>query len=369
MKIWMILAPVLLLVSCNDDKTYQNRSKAASSGDGSDGAVSMSFELPSEADYGGANLTHYSVQTTPVDCDYSEEGRTTKAMATTGGASIYPNCKQEIRITLGLLDSSDSGDATTPPPESGDSPKTPKKFPVTYNDNIKSYVDMNCATAGCHRAGGQSPALTNYAEVKAAATASNSRIQAGTMPQGSPASAAQKEMFQQWVTDGTPEANPTAFKLDGAAEFASTIKPILQKSKCLDSGCHHEGSPYGGMTTADDFLKNDKELGMASVTRMEMSQTEAGFMPRNGDRVSADDLAAFKAWLDGESSDGGGGGSTSPSVTLPKHDPLTTEYYQVTFTVEASDLDGSTYAAPNLVFKATSAATAESYPETLSKGE
>lgn len=38
---------------------------------------------------------------------------------------------------------------------------------LTYNTGIKTLIDGNCATSGCHVSGGTSPDLTTYSLVKA----------------------------------------------------------------------------------------------------------------------------------------------------------------------------------------------------------
>jgi uncharacterized membrane protein len=65
-------------------------------------------------------------------------------------------------------------------------------------------MKANCTS--CH-AGSRSPAgidLSTYAGVKANASVANSAIKAGAMPPGGGLSATNKQLFQSWVTAGTP---------------------------------------------------------------------------------------------------------------------------------------------------------------------
>jgi hypothetical protein len=68
----------------------------------------------------------------------------------------------------------DKKTTATPPPTS--TPDTsPAPTALTYTD-VKSIIDKNCASSGCHTTGGQKPPLATEAEVKAGATASLARI-------------------------------------------------------------------------------------------------------------------------------------------------------------------------------------------------
>lgn len=71
---------------------------------------------------------------------------------------------------------------------------------VSYALQIAPLLQKSCS---CHVSLGTSPPLSNYANVKANASASNSAIIAGTMPP-TPLSAADKALFQSWITAGTP---------------------------------------------------------------------------------------------------------------------------------------------------------------------
>jgi hypothetical protein len=73
---------------------------------------------------------------------------------------------------------------------------------VSYSKDIQPFLNKNCTS--CH--GSSSPTagidLSTYTKVKSNATRANSAIQGGAMPPGGGLSAADKQMFQAWVTQG-----------------------------------------------------------------------------------------------------------------------------------------------------------------------
>ena len=76
----------------------------------------------------------------------------------------------------------------------------------TWENFAASYVGNSCTS--CHRPESQTavdPPLRNYTEVKNAGTACNARIQAETMPPGSPSLPIYKRYFQIWRLNDYPE--------------------------------------------------------------------------------------------------------------------------------------------------------------------
>jgi hypothetical protein len=73
---------------------------------------------------------------------------------------------------------------------------------VSYSKDIQPFLNKNCTS--CH--GSSSPTagidLSTYTKVKSNATRANSAIQGGAMPPGGGISAADKQMFQSWVSQG-----------------------------------------------------------------------------------------------------------------------------------------------------------------------
>lgn len=78
----------------------------------------------------------------------------------------------------------------------------------TYEADIKSIVDSNCAISGCHNGSGSIPDFSTYDELFDNRLAVKSRTGAKTMP---PASSdkiltdAQIQMIACWVDDGAPQ--------------------------------------------------------------------------------------------------------------------------------------------------------------------
>ena len=95
---------------------------------------------------------------------------------------------------------SKGGDAVTSPTTTVDCSVIDSR----YGAVVSVIIQNSCATSGCHNAGsfnGPGP-LTNYTQVKAAASAINSSVAAGTMPKGSSLSVAQKNAIACWVSSG-----------------------------------------------------------------------------------------------------------------------------------------------------------------------
>jgi hypothetical protein len=80
---------------------------------------------------------------------------------------------------------------------------------ITYTKHIKSIIDLNCAFAGCHVAGGVSPTLTTYSEVSAIAGANGKLklrvITLQTMPASAPLSAPDIAKIQCWIDNGAKQ--------------------------------------------------------------------------------------------------------------------------------------------------------------------
>ena len=97
----------------------------------------------------------------------------------------------------------DSGPEAAQGPEAGS--KSDVGSTVTYTSQIKQLLDTNCTS--CH--GGANPQsgidLSSYANASKNASIANSVIQSGAMPPAGALSTANKQLFQSWVTAGTPQ--------------------------------------------------------------------------------------------------------------------------------------------------------------------
>jgi hypothetical protein len=77
--------------------------------------------------------------------------------------------------------------------------------PLTYNTGIKTLIDGNCASSGCHSAGGTSPELTTYALVKANITKiTNRAITQKNMP-SSGLNTCNYTKLDNWIKAGSLE--------------------------------------------------------------------------------------------------------------------------------------------------------------------
>jgi cytochrome c peroxidase len=81
----------------------------------------------------------------------------------------------------------------------GDSSST-----VSYASQIAPLLKANCQS--CHSGANATSGidLSTYSSVKSNANVANSAIQEGLMPPTGPLSAANKQLFQSWVTAGAP---------------------------------------------------------------------------------------------------------------------------------------------------------------------
>lgn len=72
--------------------------------------------------------------------------------------------------------------------------------------NISPLIQSRCAISGCHASGsGNGPgALTTYAQISAASSRIRTSVAAGTMPQGSSLSTAEKNSIVCWIDSGSP---------------------------------------------------------------------------------------------------------------------------------------------------------------------
>src|SRR5690606_36766586 len=82
----------------------------------------------------------------------------------------------------------------------------------SFASAVNPLIASSCAISGCHANGsvsGPGP-LTNYTQIKDAAASIRSAVLAGTMPQGSTLTSAQKSTIVCWIDAGTP--NNSLFK-------------------------------------------------------------------------------------------------------------------------------------------------------------
>ena len=72
--------------------------------------------------------------------------------------------------------------------------------------NVSPLIQSRCATSGCHATGsGNGPgALTTYTQISSASSRIRTSVAAGTMPQGSSLTTAEKNSIVCWIDSGTP---------------------------------------------------------------------------------------------------------------------------------------------------------------------
>jgi uncharacterized membrane protein len=76
--------------------------------------------------------------------------------------------------------------------------------PASYSKQIAPLVKANCLS--CHGASNPQSGvnLSTYSSLKANAAPANDVVQGGAMPPSGELSAANKQLFQSWLDDGTP---------------------------------------------------------------------------------------------------------------------------------------------------------------------
>jgi hypothetical protein len=82
---------------------------------------------------------------------------------------------------------------------------TPIVADVKWSTNIKSIIDVNCATQFCHGVSAISPDLTTYEKVFAHRDRIKARaVVEGTMPKAGPLSPAMRDALAKWLDAGAP---------------------------------------------------------------------------------------------------------------------------------------------------------------------
>jgi hypothetical protein len=327
-----------ILAACNQGKTYTTSGIA--SGDATGGAK-LAVTLPASTD-----ATHYSIESTPSGCSYTEKAVVTRPYSAAAEGFLYPGCDHSIKVTLGI--GSDAGG------ESG--------ALVSYDGEIAPYVNGKCALSGCHD-GTTPPSLKTYDELKAEAeTAKNRMKSTGTdsMPPGAPAAAADVAMFESWIAGGMPQA-AAALELAGVS-YTGQVKAFYD-ANCT-AACHKAGSAEGDLTTFELLTANANDMAVKSI-----AQIEGKLMPP-GKETAATDLEMLKTWQTdgfplGEGGEAPAPATPAPKVTPPKEAPLTTVYYESTANVTKADIKGNAATGPKLKFTATQEGKDKGLPETL----
>lgn len=157
--------------------------------------------------------------------------------------------------------------------------------PENFKGNITNIMDLNYLLYYRLVIPGQ-PEISDIIRV----------IKDGSMPPSGGVTNAELSALSEWIQNGLVD-NGSGVTLPGGsgqieAKFSS-IQTRLLNTKCV--GCHNPGnlsgntdlSTYAGVKTS----VNANRL-VASVER-----TGANFMPRNGSRLSADEINAMKQWI------------------------------------------------------------------------
>jgi uncharacterized membrane protein len=94
------------------------------------------------------------------------------------------------------------------------------------------------------------------------------------------------------TTTTTTTTEPDAPKMM-ATTYSGEVQPLIQ-SKCTP--CHLPSK--GGNKANFENYESAKKYGADMVRRIELNPTDKGFMPFKHDKLSADEIAVFKKWVE-----------------------------------------------------------------------
>lgn len=128
-------------------------------------------------------------------------------------------------------------------------------------------------------------------------------IKDGTMPPGGGVSTTELQALNRWILEGLIDDSGNVAIPDGSATLEarySSIKTRIINTKCL--GCHSGGNPSGGIdltTYANTVANNIARAGNPGGSRIVNALERPGndFMPRNGARLPASDIAIVRQWI------------------------------------------------------------------------
>gem|GEM_PF-330868 len=107
-------------------------------------------------------------------------------------------------FTLLFTACSSASDSELTDPIKDNEPEPQSK--ATYTNDVKTIIDNNCATSGCHSSSSKSAgiALSTFQEVKDGFIYSGSwnQIETNQMPKSYNLSAAEKELIKNWIDNG-----------------------------------------------------------------------------------------------------------------------------------------------------------------------
>ncbi len=78
-----------------------------------------------------------------------------------------------------------------------------------------------------------------------------------------------------------------------ATTYTIDVSPLIQ-AKC--SPCHIPSK--GGRKANFETYEGSKKYGADMVTRIHLNPTDRGFMPFKNPKLSAEEIAVFKKWVD-----------------------------------------------------------------------
>lgn len=110
-----------------------------------------------------------------------------------------------IMVAMVAIACSKSGSSTsTPTPGTGGTTVNCTNIDSRFTAVVFPIIQNSCGAVGCHNSGSTNGpgALTNYDQIKAAATQIKSSVESGTMPKNGSLTTAQKNAISCWVSSG-----------------------------------------------------------------------------------------------------------------------------------------------------------------------
>ncbi len=126
-------------------------------------------------------------------------------------------------------------------------------------------------------------------------------IKDGSMPPNGGVSVSELQSLNKWILEGLIDSSGNVTIPGGSAQLEptySSIKVRIINTKCL--GCHSAANPAGGVDmTTFAGMAPITVAGSPDTSRLVRSLERPGadFMPRNGARLAAAELAIIRQWI------------------------------------------------------------------------
>jgi hypothetical protein len=193
---------------------------------------------------------------------------------------------------------------------------------VCFTGDILPIFTSNCAITGCHDGGGESQAMSTYADIMRDITPGNPGAsgiyQAITakwgnrMPPSKPLSLENREKIRIWIEQGAIEnsaacsstingGNGSGTPPVARACFTRDIFPVIV-SRCATTGCHDaashkEGYNYTTYTNIRSSVSSGKPANSKLLTVIKLSSGESKMPPAGSLQLSVAEIDSIGKWI------------------------------------------------------------------------